>query len=139
MNKAILQRIWNDKVTFWNLNLWFDHPKIYFIAPSWQNNKENISHIPAGLYNIKSYRSTLHPDAFEILNVPNRTNILIHSGNYACDVFIGKVLHKTETKGCFMPGLGYDIQTPMVKSSVIAMQYLIDNLPETWSLEIKIN
>ena len=137
MNKGTLQLFWDDKVTLWQLTLWFEHPKIYFIAPPWKNNESNISCIPQGLYNVTRHNSADHPNTFEILYVPNRTNILIHPGNYACDVTLGDDVHKSDSLGCFMPGFDYDRKVPMIKSSVKAMEYLLENIKENWCIEVR--
>lgn len=137
MNKATLQLFWDDKVTFWELKLWFEHPKIYFIAPPWKNNEENTSCIPQGIFNVIKHNSSDHLNVFEILFVPGRTGILIHPGNYACSVMIGKECHETETKGCFMPGFDFDKSVPMIKSSVKAMDYLREHINENWIIEVR--
>ncbi len=134
MNKATLQCIWNNKITLWDLNLWFEHPKIYFAAPPWRDNQHDISCIPQGLYNVTKHDSIYHPNTFEILNVPNRKGILIHPGNYACPVG----LHMPDSKGCFLPGFGYDKSVPMVKESLKAMEYLLDNIKGNWCIEVKL-
>ena len=137
MNKAILQLIWDDKVTFYEFKGWWMHPKIYFIAPPNKNNQNDISCIPQGLYNVTRGDTAHHTDVFKILNVPNRDNILWHPLNYACDVLIGDTIHKSESKGCFGPGFDYDKKMPMIKQSVKAMDYLRDNIKDNFSLEIR--
>lgn len=138
MNKAVLQLIHNDKVALFDFKGWFNHPPITFIAPPWRNNAEDISCIPQGLYNISAPCNTKsHTNVFRILNVPNRTGILIHPGNYACDVMLGTKLHERESKGCFMPGLSYDLSVPMVRSSVKAMAILLDNIKDNWCMEVR--
>lgn len=136
MNFATLQRIWDDKVTFWEFKGWWEHPKIYFIAPGWKNNQNDISCIPQGLYNVTRGDTEHHKDAFKILNVPNRTNILIHPGNYASEVIIDNEKH-LDSKGCFLPGFDYDKGTPMIKQSVNAMDYLRDNIHSNFALEVR--
>lgn len=135
MNKAILQLIWNDKVTFWEFKGWWEHPKLYMIAPAWKDNKRNISCIPQGLYNVTRGNTKDHIDVFKILNVPDRTGVLIHPGNYASNVTINGVVH-LDSKGCYMPGFDYDKEMPMIKSSVKAMNYLRDNIKENFALEV---
>lgn len=49
--------------------------------------------IKAGTYKVLPYRSPKYPNVYELQNVPGRSFILIHSGNY----------HK-DTLGCLMPG-----------------------------------
>lgn len=136
MNKAILQRIWDDKVTFYEFKGWWEHPKIYFIAPPWKNNEDDISCIPQGLYNVTRGNTEHHIDVFKILNVPGRTDILIHPGNYASNVIVSGKVH-CDSKGCFLPGFDYDKKSLMVKKSVDAMNYLRDNIHENFAMEIR--
>jgi len=49
--------------------------------------------IKAGTYKVVPYSSSKYPDVYELKNVPGRSFILIHAGNY----------HK-DTLGCLMPG-----------------------------------
>lgn len=49
--------------------------------------------IKAGTYKLLPYSSPKYPNVYELRNVPGRTYILIHAGNY----------HK-DTLGCLMPG-----------------------------------
>ena len=62
----------------------------------WKDNKPNISCIPKGVYNyVKWYSPTFKTTVIRILNVPDRTNILIHPANFV-----------RELRGCIAPGLG---------------------------------
>ncbi len=54
--------------------------------------------IPAGVYKCKHYDSAKYPDVFEICDVPGRTKILIHAGNFEGD-----------TTGCVLVGLSAGI------------------------------
>lgn len=138
MNRATLQLIWDDKVTFYEFKGWWEHPKIYFSAPAWKNNLHDVSCIPQGLYNISRADTPTHKDIFIVHNVPNRTGILIHPGNYASVVNINGVPH-LDSDGCYMPGFGYDKTTPMIKNSVAAMDYLRDNIKDNFALEVRFN
>ncbi len=51
------------------------------------------SRIPAGVYTCKPYSSVKHPNVYEIMDVPNRTAILLHTGN-----------RESETLGCILIG-----------------------------------
>lgn len=48
----------------------------------WLDNKESVSCIPVGMYLCKRYESAKYPDTFEIMNVPKRTYVLFHKGNF---------------------------------------------------------
>lgn len=139
MNKATLQRFYHDKVTFGRLTFdWLPKlPIIYTLELPWLNNRNKISCIPQGLYNVTTHNSLDHPDTFEILCVPGRKNILLHIGNYACDVPLGKKIHKSDTQGCVLVGLGYDKTVPMLKRSADAMNILRDSIPGNWCVEVR--
>lgn len=59
----------------------------------WKNNARNISCIPEGYYFCRIRTSKKYGKHIEILNVPNRTNILMHVGNFPKD-----------THGCILVG-----------------------------------
>lgn len=56
-----------------------------------RDNQRNISRIPKGIYNCKRVNSPNFGETFEIIDVPNRSHILFHSGNLA-----------KHTKGCIL-------------------------------------
>lgn len=63
----------------------------------WKNNQKNISCIPKGTYTVKwTYSPRLLKYTYEVQNVPGRTGIRIHPGNYFFDV-----------DGCILLGNGY--------------------------------
>jgi|SRR3990167_6516715 len=51
----------------------------------WKLNKNNESCIPKGEYTCKRKVSPSRGEVFEVLNVPNRTDVLIHKGNWSTD------------------------------------------------------
>lgn len=94
----------------------------YNIELPYLDNRINVSCIPTGIY---KFQQIIRPDgtrAIEILNVPNRTNILAHSGNYMKD-----------TNGCILPNLsiGYtrDSKTPYGITSRVQLKQLLKALP----------
>ena len=48
----------------------------------WLDNNKRISCIPIGKYRVVRRYTTKHGNHFHVLNVPGRSYILIHSGNY---------------------------------------------------------
>lgn len=48
----------------------------------WRNNERTISCIPPGVYMCHRYASQRYKNTFEVSNVPNRTYILFHKGNF---------------------------------------------------------
>lgn len=62
-----------------------DTPFALTLERNWESNKKNVSCIPAGDYLCKRWHSAKHPNTFEIMNVPNRSAILFHTGNLEGD------------------------------------------------------
>lgn len=62
----------------------------------WNHNKRNISCIPEGEYKASKHISPTFGLCIKIHNVPDRSDILIHAGNFY-----------TDTKGCILVGKGY--------------------------------
>src|SRR4051812_16047144 len=112
MNKRItLQRFSSDKVTFGKMRLeWLPEHKDIYTLELPKNNGEAGFCITQGLYNCIPHNSPKHPDTWELLNVPARTSILIHVGNYAQD-----------TLGCILPGLTINEEKCMIGRSKDAM------------------
>ena len=60
----------------------------------WQNNKQNISCIPSGVYEVVlEYSPRFKMDLWEIKNVPNRSECKFHASNYWYQL-----------NGCIAPG-----------------------------------
>jgi hypothetical protein len=89
----------------------------YTLELPWQNNQRYISHIPVGDYEAQIYDSSKFGEVLKLLNVPNRSDVLIHQGNYSRD-----------TQGCILPGkkLGKD----SVQQSRNAMREIINYINE---------
>ena len=134
---AILQRdhAASDLVTFGKLYLpWIPECKdIYTIELKKGNGGEGFC-ITQGLYNCIPNDSLKHPETWRLLNVPGRTEILIHLGNYACEV--GE--HSSDTLGCILVGLGIKDEIPMIERSGEAMEYLRNTIGLTENFSINI-
>lgn len=74
----------------------------YTLELPWRNNQKNISCIPPGEYVTKFKTSPKYGKVYHVQDVPNRTFILIHSGNWAGDVKKG---YRTHVNGCILLGL----------------------------------
>jgi hypothetical protein len=60
---------------------------LYTIERPWINNVKNISCIPEGFYVVERRHSPrFGDDMWMVIDVPNRTDILIHVANRASDV-----------------------------------------------------
>ncbi len=92
-------------------------------------NKNNVSNIPVGTYKVVKRTSVKYGNHFHILDVPNRSFILIHSGNYF-----------TQTEGCVLVGKELsDINKDGlqdVTNSANTLQSLNRLLPDKFELEI---
>lgn len=95
----------------------------------WRNNSINISCIPPGTYEVIKRYSEKYRNHFHVLNVPGRSMILIHSGNYY-----------TDTRGCILVGKDLtDINADGfrdVTSSRLTLAKLNQLLPERFELTI---
>jgi len=67
----------------------------------WRENQRQISCIPPDIYNVEIRLSNKYGRIYWVRNVPNRSYILIHSGNFAGDKSKG---FKTHVMGCILLG-----------------------------------
>ena len=96
----------------------------------WRQNMRSISCIPAGLY---EYKTRLSPSkgtmVLELIDVPNRTFIQIHAGNYTSQI-----------EGCILLGdsIRYlnDDKIPDVTNSRAQVEKLLDSVPENGTVHI---
>ena len=95
-------------------------------------NKPQVSCIPKGIYNVLKVPPTsaipyLH---LAIQNVPNRSGICIHKGNYNSDI-----------KGCVLVGKGYGDMNGDgeldIKNSKITFDKLMSICPDAFKLTIE--
>lgn len=104
--------------------------RCYTLELPWKNNSTNVSCIPAGKYRVIKRFSDQYQNHFHILNVPGRSMILIHTGNFY-----------TQTKGCILAGTGLsDINADGLKdvtNSKIAMSKLNQIMPDKFEISIE--
>ncbi len=67
----------------------------------WYDNQRSISCIPVGEYDTQAIIRTSGAQAYLVKDVPGRSRILIHPGNYAGDTAKG---FKTHSHGCLLFG-----------------------------------
>ncbi|BDD07506.1 DUF5675 family protein [Aureibacter tunicatorum] len=95
----------------------------------WRNNQRNISCIPEGLYKGIKHQSPKFGKCFKILNVANRSHILIHPANYT-----------RQLQGCIAIGQRHiDIDGDGIKditSSKATLNELLEILPDNININI---
>lgn len=67
----------------------------------WKDNDSSISCIPTGTYLCNWINSPKHGPCYEVMDVPNRSMIEIHSANFAGDIAKGKL---SQLLGCIALG-----------------------------------
>ena len=73
------------------------NPLFLTLEPPWKNNEKYVSCIPqGGYYCERRHSQRFETDVFQILNVENRTSIIIHPGNLLKD-----------THGCILIGTSF--------------------------------
>jgi hypothetical protein len=107
----------------------------------WKDNQRRESCIPEGEYRTIRHRSPSYGDCFWLQDVKNRSEILIHVGNFAASK--NPRTGTPDTKGCILPGQKFvDIDGDGfvdVTSSGLTMKKLLDTLPNSFITEITSN
>ena len=98
----------------------FFEPVFYNLELPYKSNACNISCIPAGIYPFEKRNDYRLGKTIRILNVPNRTGILVHVGNYLKD-----------TEGCILPCQSKRINKEGTQFVGIESKRCIDELWET--------
>ena len=111
---------------------------VYSLELADHGNEPNKSCIPLGVYQCKIVESPKFGKVYEITNVPNRTNVLIHKGNYGADEGHGK----SDIEGCVLVGnaIGEIAGQPALLSSKDAFtrfMYEMDSEPFELTIEKK--
>lgn len=95
----------------------------------WKNNNHNVSCIPEGEYKVRKRFSDKFGNHFHVMEVPNRAEILIHSGNYY-----------TQTRGCILVGSTFeDINNDGnldVANSKATLTHLNEIMPDEFTIKI---
>jgi hypothetical protein len=68
----------------------------------WRDNRKQQSSIPAGVYRCAVVQSAKFGKVYGVANVPTRSGILIHAGNYGGDTKKGL---RSDIEGCILLGL----------------------------------
>jgi hypothetical protein len=98
------------------------------------DNELKISCIPEKTYTVDKITSPKFGLCFYLNDVPGRTGILIHKGNYVAGTYV-------DTLGCILPGQAFsDINNDLITDitgSIKAMNQLLKILPSTFRLTIR--
>ncbi len=81
--------------------LTYEEFKCFTLELPWRDNQRNISCIPIGSYPTDIRISPRFGQVYWVQEVPDRTFILIHSGNWAGDIKAG---YKSHVNGCILLG-----------------------------------
>lgn len=96
----------------------------------WNDNRVGESCIPAGTYNVTKRISPKYGHHWHVLDVPNRTFILIHNGN-----------NINHTTGCILVGDRFLMDEKMVPigvgNSKATMEKLRKQLPDSFVLKVE--
>lgn len=95
----------------------------------WKDNKPRVSCIPEGTYKAIKHISPKFNKSFWLQNVPGRSEILVHPGNYTSQIL-----------GCILPGetiqdINGDTIDDVTKSGP-TLNLLWDMMPEEFDIEI---
>ncbi|MGM5482318.1 MAG: DUF5675 family protein [Nanobdellota archaeon] len=103
----------------------------------WKDNQVNISCIPQGIYTVKKYNSPKYGKCFLVQEVPGRTYILFHYGNWAGDRSKG---YRSNSLGCILVGKRAAViyGQRAVANSRVAMSEFMDSAKDTESFELTI-
>ncbi len=104
---------------------------MWTVEREWLDNERFKSCIPEGEYEVGPRTSSRFGAVMEVMNVPNRTDILFHAANWPSSL-----------QGCISPGLGFGFLPsggqfcPAVLSSRRAMGKLKEIVGRSFSLQV---
>jgi len=134
MGTITIKRLYDDKQTTGDMIVSGTDGEAIFrcftMELAWNDNKQNASCIPEGKYYASKRTSEKYGNHFILHDVPNRSYILIHVGNFYNDLL-----------GCIAPGLTkVHINQDKAKDvgySGNAMDILNAIMPDEFEVEIK--
>lgn len=99
----------------------------YSFELPWKDNQKSVSCIPIGEYQAMIRISGKYGRVYWLSNVPDRSLILIHSGNFAGDADLGL---KTHTMGCILLGtnIGFLGNQRAILNSRVAVRMFLEHL-----------
>ena len=131
--KAILTRLHDDgKQTLGLLQCFEGLTKVFeckTMELPWFNNQRKISCIPAGSYQVRKHNSPSLGKVFKVFDVPDRSEILIHKGNY-----------NSNSLGCILVGKEFvdinDDGTTDITGSGATLELMLMHLPAEFEILI---
>lgn len=102
---------------------------VYTLELPWKDNKVRESCVPTNTYSCQIVRSPRFGRVYGVQNVPNRSAILIHAGNYGGDIGKG---YKSDIQGCILLGesKGNLSGQPAVLNSKSALRMFMDEMQD---------
>lgn len=89
-------------------------PFCFTLEDCWLGNERNVSCVPSGVYLCEKFQSSIHGQTYVLKDVPGRSAILFHAGNYA-----GEVGEKSgDTDGCILLGDGLRLSEQGVANGI---------------------
>ncbi len=105
MNVILTRSPSTDQGTFGTFVL-EDGTSYHSLELPWKGNDHGISCIPPGVYNCHWITSPKHGECYQVMDVPHRDMIEIHSANFAGDSNKGFI---TQLLGCIALGMSIGI------------------------------
>ncbi len=103
-----------------------NYPLCVALELPWLDNQPNSSCIPTGEYSVQQFQSPEHGQVWEIMNVPGRSAILIHEGNFP-----------QNSLGCVLCAQSFSGQSAAIYNSDVTIELLRNILPAQFTLTIK--
>lgn len=131
MKTATLERIYREKQTEGFFTLYDESNKVLFACRTLElpnlKNQSKISCIPEGVYFVEKHVSPSQGLCYSIPNVPFRSHILIHKGNYVGSA--NPTTGKPDILGCVLVGNGIKDITgdgiPEITGSSVTLKKLL--------------
>ena len=105
MNAILIRVPSTDQGTFGTFVL-EDGTSYFSLELPWRNNDHGLSSIPPGVYTCHWINSPKHGECYQVMNVPDRDMIEIHSANFAGDPNKGLI---SQLLGCIALGMSIGI------------------------------
>ena len=114
-----------DHGTFGRIQI--DNKYFHTLELPWLNNQQSISWVPNGEYECELYPSSRFGNVYLLHNVPDRSGVLIHQGNFGGNKSKGL---KSDIEGCILLGKSRGVINGQkcVLNSRIAVKEFMDTI-----------